>query len=122
LGWLHAILVNVVRDLWGRRQPPVSLNSALDESSACMERWIADPAPTPDQEAERHELLAAVAQALDALPEDQREVIVRHHMMGESTREVAAQVGRTADSVKMLLYRGLKEVRCRLRDEGMSWP
>jgi len=129
LRWLHAILMNVVRDrLSGEGAAKrdlareVPLNAALAESSARLERWLADPAPSPARAAERHELLAAVARALETLSEDQREAILRHHTKGERTREIAAHMGRTADAVKLLLYRGLKELRQRLQGEGVSWP
>jgi RNA polymerase sigma-70 factor (ECF subfamily) len=129
LCWLHTILVNAARDRLAadraaRRDASleVSLNAAAASSSACLEKWLAARQPSPAQEAERQELLAAVARAIDVLPDDQGEAILRHHLLGESTAEVAAQMGRTPDAVKMLLYRGMKALRERLQAEGVTWP
>jgi RNA polymerase sigma-70 factor (ECF subfamily) len=124
LRWLHGILENAARDkrdkrLAGKRNLnlEVSLNAALAESSACLGRFLADKAPSPEQEAQRHELLDAVARAIDGLHPDQREAILRHYLTGEPASVIAGQMGKTPKAVAMLLYRGLTELRKRLPRE-----
>ena len=127
--WLHAILVNIARDLLREEQAArrdigleVSLNAALAESSACLEQWIASADTSPPAATERQELLGAVTTAIEDLPADHGEAILRHYLLGESTAEVARQMERTTDAVKMLLYRGMKALRERLQAQGVSWP
>jgi len=124
LRWLHGILENAARDerdkrLAGKRNLnlEVSLNAALAESSACLGLFLADKAPSPEQEAQRHELLDAVARAIDGLPEEQREAILRHYLMGEPASVIAGQMGKTPKAVAMLLYRELTALRERLPRE-----
>src|SRR5262245_26619611 len=81
--WLHEILAGTLvdelrkahaqkRDLALER----SLQAAVGDSSARLEAYLADHNPTPGTQAERQELLAQLAGALDQLPDDQRDVVL----------------------------------------------
>jgi RNA polymerase sigma-70 factor (ECF subfamily) len=116
--WLQEILANVVvdfiryetrdkRDFRVERQ----LRLAIADSSACLERWVADRAPTPQAQAEQHEKLLQLARELEKLPGDQREVIILREMHGMSVAQIAEQVGRTEKSVAGLLRRGKGRLR-----------
>jgi RNA polymerase sigma-70 factor (ECF subfamily) len=59
----------------------------------------------------REEQLICLAEALQQLPEDQRTVIERKHLQGESVSEIAQSMGRTKASVAGLLRRGLDRLR-----------
>jgi RNA polymerase sigma-70 factor (subfamily 1) len=132
LCWLHEILKNVFRDerdklVAGKRNLNLEvplMNPALEESSAALEKFIADKAPSPEQEAARHELLDAVSQAVEQLPEDQREVVIRHYLQGAPMNEIARDLrpGCTPKAAAMLLYRGLRALRERLGTEEVSEP
>jgi RNA polymerase sigma-70 factor (ECF subfamily) len=131
LRWLHEILKNAFRDerdkvVAAKRNLnlEVSLNAALAESSACLEKFLADKAPSPEQEAARHEQLDAVSRAVEQLPEDQREVVVRHYLQGETMNEIACDLrpGCTPKAAAMLLYRGLRALREQLGTEEVSGP
>jgi RNA polymerase sigma-70 factor (subfamily 1) len=131
LRWLHKILENVFRDERDKRLADrrnlnleVSLNAALAESSACLEEFLADEAPSPEQEAARHELLDAVSREVERLPADQREVVVRHYLQGETMNQIARDLrpGCTPKAAAMLLYRGLRALRGRLGAEEVSGP
>jgi RNA polymerase sigma-70 factor (subfamily 1) len=131
LRWLHTILDHAARDerdklLAGKRNVnlEVSLDAALAESSACLKRFLADKAPSPQQEAARHELLDAVSREVEQLPADQREVVVRHYLQGETMNEIARDLrpGCTPKAAAMLLYRGLRALRERLGAEEVSGP
>ena len=121
--WLRQILArnlaNAVRDL-GRDKRDVarerSLEAALDASSARLEAWLAAEQSSPSQQAQRHEQVARLAEALAALPEAQREAVVLHHWQGWTISQVAAHMGRSATAVAGLLKRGLQQLRQRLND------
>jgi RNA polymerase sigma-70 factor (ECF subfamily) len=88
-----------------------SLEKALDESSSRLEAWLADEQSSPDEQAQRQERLLYLADALDRLPEAQREAIDLKHLHGLPVEEVARRMGRSGASVAGLLRRGLSRLR-----------
>jgi RNA polymerase sigma-70 factor (ECF subfamily) len=119
--WLRQILARTMADearrySRGKRDADMerSLVAGLDESSVRLEAWLADDRSSPSQQAIRHEQLVALAEALDALPEDQRQAVELHHLNGCSVAEVGERLGRSKAAVAGLLRRGLKVLRGRL--------
>jgi RNA polymerase sigma-70 factor, ECF subfamily len=115
--WLQQILANIVKDKIdaanagkrniGRAQ---SLDEAITESHVRLEAFLAAEQSTPSEQAERGETLVRVAAALDQLPEDQRDVIIHHHLHGAPVAEIAKRMGKTKKAVAMLLYRGKRRL------------
>lgn len=70
---------------------------------------------SPSRVAIAREELAKVQQALDELPEEQREAILLSRVLGLSRADVAEVMQRTEGSVRMLLCRGLAQVAARAR-------
>ena len=66
---------------------------------------------TPSQQAARREQAVLLADALDRLPQDYREVIILRHLEGLTFPEVARRLDRTLDSVEKLWARGLARLR-----------
>jgi RNA polymerase sigma-70 factor (ECF subfamily) len=118
-GWLRQILaanlVDLVRRFLGTHRRDVRLERALvrdlDRSSQILSRVPAAPPSTPSQHAVRREQDVLLAEALAALPERYREVLILHHFEGLSHAEVAQRMGRTVDSVKNLWARALGRIR-----------
>ena len=79
-----------------------------------MGEWLAADQTSPSQAAERNEELLRLADALAALPEPQREVVVLKHLRGWELQRIAGHIGRTVPAVASLLRRGLEELRHRL--------
>jgi RNA polymerase sigma-70 factor (ECF subfamily) len=122
--WLKQILSNLVKDLWDyfraeKRDLALeqSLQAVLTQSALRLEAHLADKQSSPSQRAERQELLLRTASALEQLPEDQRDVVILHHMNEASVAEIAEQLNRTKKSVVGLLYRGLRRLRELLVEE-----
>jgi RNA polymerase sigma-70 factor (ECF subfamily) len=123
VAWLRQILArnlaNVVRDLRrdkrdvAREQP---LQAALEESASRLEDWLAAEQSSPSQQVERHERAVRLADALAALPENQREAIVLRHWQGCSLVEIGERLGCTTAAVTGLLHRGLRNLRKQLHD------
>lgn len=121
--WLRQILARVMahalRDL-GRVRRDVnreqSLEAALEQSSARLESWLAAEGPTPGTQAARNEQVARLAEALDQLPDAQREAVTMHYLQGLPLAEIALQLDRSESAVMGLLHRGLKGLRNRLRE------
>jgi len=95
-----------------------SLEQAVEESSARLERWLATDQSSPSEQAIRNEQLLRLAHALAQLPEDQRVAIELHHLRGRPVAEVAQELGRSEGAAGALLVRGLKKLRTLLHHEG----
>jgi RNA polymerase sigma-70 factor (ECF subfamily) len=81
----------------GKRNVEVErmLLAALDESSACLEAWLACDQTSPSQHALKHEQLRLLADALADMSEDQRQAVELHHLKGQSLAEVGRHMGRS---------------------------
>jgi RNA polymerase sigma-70 factor (ECF subfamily) len=116
--WLRQILANVLADAvraYGAAARDVgrerSLEAALEDSSARLEAWLADGQPSPGQDADRHEQLLRLAEALAQLPPDQRQALELKHLQGCTIDAVARQMERSKASVVGLLFRGVRKLR-----------
>ncbi len=117
--WLRQILAGclaiLLRRYLGTRARDVRLEGAvqvdLDQSSRALERGLAASQSSPSQRASRREQVVLLADALERLPPDYREVIVLRHLEGLTFPEVAARMGRSLDSVEKLWVRALPRLR-----------
>ena len=62
---------------------------------------------------------SAVRRAIDALPEEQREVVILKEYQGLTFLEIAQALDVPVSTVKTRLYRGLGQLRLRLEREGV---
>ena len=119
LAWLRqvlaSVLANLVRHYVGTQARDVRLEqqlaAALDESSAVLGGGLAVLNGSPLAAIERREQSALLAEALERLPEEDREVLVLRHLEGLSFPEVARRMGKTEDSVKKRWPRALLRLR-----------
>ena len=121
LAWLRRILARTLADVakhYERDKRAVdlerSLEAELDRSASGLAGWLAADQTSPSQVAARNEELLRLADALAALPEPQREVIVLKHLRGWTLQQIADHLGRSVPAVASLLRRGLEELRRRL--------
>lgn len=122
-GWLRAILASILAEKlrsFGRQQRDVnlerSLHAQLDQSSARLEKFLADDASTPSVKMMRQEQIRRLADALAALPADQRVAVEMRHLHGCSIAQIVQQTGKTQAAVAGLLRRGVQELRERLAE------
>ncbi len=119
IAWLRQILgsriAKLLRRYLGTQRRNVRLEREvlddLDRSSQGMQVVLAAPGSTPSQQAARREQAVLLAQALERLPEDYREVLILRHLEGMSFPEIAQRLERSLDSVKNLWARGLGRLR-----------
>lgn len=117
--WLRQVLVrnlaNVVRHYLGTRRRDVRLEQELvvelDQSSHLLDRGLAARGSSPSQQAIRHEQAVLLADALERLPEADRQVIVLRHLEGLTFPVIAQRMGRKVDSVEKLWARALGKLQ-----------
>jgi RNA polymerase sigma-70 factor, ECF subfamily len=119
--WLRQILAHTLADFvkhYDRDKRAVgleqSLEKDLDRSASGLAGWLAADQTSPSQAAQRNEEMLSLADALAALPEPQREVVVLKHLRGWTLKRIADHLGRTVPAVASLLRRGLEDLRHRL--------
>lgn len=98
--WLLGIAAKVLADRWerlGKRQEVPTDELELAGIDAAIEQR------------------AMLFQLVDALPEDQRKVIVRRFVDQRTIREIAQELGRSEGAVKQLQLRALQTLRNRMR-------
>jgi RNA polymerase sigma-70 factor (ECF subfamily) len=126
VAWLRQILAGrlglLVRRYFGTKGRDVRLERELgadiDQSSRALDGALVAPHSSPSQQAARREQGVLLADALDRLPEDYREVIVLRHLEALPFAEVAGRLGRSEDSVQKLWLRALARLRRELGDEA----
>lgn len=121
--WVFRILTNRARTRGVRERRGVSLDALLgDNAGAGIDptrfdnrgNWLNEPAEfDPVRATDNAEFLAALAVELDALPVQQRAVVMMRDVEGLTTQEVADALEITEVHVRVLLHRG----RARLRDK-----
>jgi RNA polymerase sigma-70 factor (ECF subfamily) len=68
-------------------------------------------AEQPDDVVDRRETFTRVLHAVAALPDSQREVIVRHELAGESHEHIAADLGMSPGAIRQLAFRARGTLR-----------
>jgi RNA polymerase sigma-70 factor (ECF subfamily) len=117
--WLRQILAakvaNLVRHYFGTQGRDVRLEQELaaniDNSSRMLGHELAASLTSPSLQAVRREQAVLLADALEQLPDDYREVIILRHLEGLTFPEVARRMQRSQDSVEKLWLRGLAKLR-----------
>jgi RNA polymerase sigma-70 factor (ECF subfamily) len=117
--WLREILAHrlsrSVRHFFETKRRDAALERSLavelDNASSMMERGLAAADASPSQIAAQQETSLVLADALEALPDDYRQVILLRNFQGLPFADVAEAMGRSVDSVEKLWVRGLGKLR-----------
>lgn len=106
--WLYRVATNLCTDrLRGRRRrAATTLDDAPD---------VADGAPGPLAGMIETDRMAALATALDALPDRQRQAVVLRHIEGLSNPEIAAVMDIGVEAVESLTARGKRALAALLQ-------
>ena len=93
-GWLFRVARNRITDLF-RKKRPESLSESVggEGEPLTLEDLLPSPDAGPDALYARSMLLEEIEDALDELPEEQREVFVEHEIEGRSFKEMSAESG-----------------------------
>ena len=124
LAWLRKILAHNTTDFVRRYRSTrkreigreVPLHVSPPGASGSFHLDPADPGQTPSQVVLQHERELEVAEAIEELPEDYREVVMLRNLQRLSFNEVADRMGRTRPAVQMLWLRALRQLEGLLND------
>jgi RNA polymerase sigma-70 factor (ECF subfamily) len=115
IAWLRQILIRNLADQVRHSQADKrdvrreqSLEALLEQSRQAAEQALAEAASTPSVQARRREQAVLLADALEALTADHREVILLRHVEHLRFDEIAARMGRSSGAVRMLWTRALE--------------
>jgi RNA polymerase sigma factor (sigma-70 family) len=95
-GWLYRVARNRITDLFRKKKPAAFSKAAVEDDAGELLRFedlLPSPDAGPDAVYARNLLLSELEEALDELPENQREVFVAHELEGRSFKELAAETG-----------------------------
>ena len=101
--WLYRIAANAIADHARKQSREVAETNVTTNAAV-------------DLDLEQVERRARLFRAVEALPEDQRKVILLRFAEEKSIRDIAADLNRSEGAVKQLQFRGLETLRGRLRE------
>ena len=119
--WLLRIVTNTCYDQLRvkKRRPTTSLDADPD---ANWEEWTVEDGEGPEAYAERQNLGRAIQKGLEALPHDQRAVIVLSDVQGMPYSEISETLGISLGTVKSRLSRGRRRLRDLLQENAELLP
>ena len=116
--WLYRVARNRITDLF-RKKKPEALADQVIASNAGEALALEDLLPSPDAGPEaiyaRGILLEELADSLDALPAEQREVFLAHEIEGLSFREISALTGTSVNTLISRKRYAVLQLRRRLQ-------
>lgn len=117
--WLFTVIRNRVTDGYrrqGRRAGAAGAGTVPDDDEAgWLEDLLPDPDGGPEQAYVRKRLVAALEEALRALPDDQRAVFIAHEIEGVSFKAMAQASGESVNTLLSRKHYAVKALRTRLQ-------
>ncbi len=110
--WLYSITMNKCRDHLRYRRPHVPLDEMAD--------LLPSGTSNPEEAVSRKQLGVMLQKALNALPEDYREVIVLKHIEGLDYKEMESILRVKVNALKVRTYRAREMLRKFLIEAGVS--
>jgi RNA polymerase sigma-70 factor, ECF subfamily len=124
--WLYRIAMNLsydhLRSPKNRRKISLSQrrSSGDGELSPELGDRLESPAETPEDLAEESEEASLIREAIDSLPEKEKNVVLLRHYQGLKFREIAEVTGLTPRTVQNCLRRGRDKLAQRLAHLGLK--
>lgn len=113
LSWLRSIAAAQAKNALSRKRP--LLFSEMGGDIDPMTSDTATPAPSPEQSLLDKERLVLVGKVLEKLSDGQRLILGMYYSEQLSTREIAARLGISQNTVRSQLSRGRRRMRLELR-------
>lgn len=107
LPWLRQITRNLARDHLRRRKTEKRYDGDMDD----ILRVVADPSPDVPDRLARQDEEQVVADLIDDLPEETREILLIYYREGQSSKQVAELLGMSDAAVRKRLQRARDSIR-----------
>src|SRR5215469_3199808 len=117
--WLFRVARNRIIDLFRRRSREggrAQASGGQEGETLAFEELLPSPDAGPDGAFARRVLLEELDEALDELPDEQRQVFIAHELMGRSFKEIAAESGVSVNTLLSRKHYAVLHLRERLRD------
>jgi RNA polymerase sigma factor (sigma-70 family) len=114
--WLFRVARNRMVDLF-RRKKPSSLNNPVsaEEDGDTLEDLLPSADAGPEAAYARNLLLDELEEALEELPEAQRQVFIAHEVLGQSFKEISAETGLSVNTLLSRKHYAVLHLRQRLQ-------
>jgi RNA polymerase sigma-70 factor (ECF subfamily) len=113
--WLFTIARNLCVDASRRRKHrnAASLDAPVDgqDGKAALGEFVADPGAAVDRQAIGRQLQVRMKQAIEALPDEQREIFLLREVADLQFNEIAAIIGCPENTVKSRMRYALEKLR-----------
>jgi RNA polymerase sigma factor (sigma-70 family) len=116
--WLFRVARNRITDLFRKRKPEASTNDPVAEEEGeflTLEDLLPSRDAGPEAAYARTVLLAELEDALEELPDEQREVFLAHEIEGRSFKDLAAETGLSVNTLLSRKHYAVIHLRERLR-------
>ena len=117
--WLYRVARNRIIDAFRKKKPvPFSQErepDAENDESLSLEELLPSPDAGPEAAYARSILLEELDEALDELPEEQREVFLAHEFDGISFKEISAETGVSVNTLLSRKHHAVLHLRRRLQ-------
>ena len=116
--WLFRVARNRITDLFRKRKPEASTNDPVTEEEGeflTLEDLLPSRDAGPEAAYARTVLLAELEDALEELPDEQREVFLAHEIEGRSFKDLAAETGLSVNTLLSRKHYAVIHLRERLR-------
>jgi len=117
--WLFRVARNRITDLFRKRKPEASTSDpvvAEEGESLTLEDLLPSRDAGPEAAYARTVLLEELEDALEELPEEQREVFLAHEIEGRSFKELAVETGLSVNTLLSRKHYAVIHLRERLRE------
>jgi len=116
IAWLYTIARNQCLDFWKKKQDIV-----LDDVKNGEDVWETLPGKlSADKESLTREREGILMRALDALSDEQRELVILRFIEERSYQEIEKILGKSEEALRAMNYRAMKILRKELKDKGID--
>jgi RNA polymerase sigma factor (sigma-70 family) len=117
--WMFRVAKNKIVDLFRKKKPDASINEPIDAAEDGDSLKLEDLLPSPDAGPEaayaRAVLIEELEEAIEELPEEQREVFIAHEIDRISFKELAATTGVSVNTLLSRKHYAVLQLRRRLQ-------
>jgi RNA polymerase sigma factor (sigma-70 family) len=114
--WLFRVARNRITDLFRKKHPDTRRQAATEEEETLsLDQLLPSAEAGPEAAFARSMLIAELEDALEELPNEQRDVFIAHEIEGRSFKELSAEMGVTVNTLLSRKHYAVLRLRERLQ-------